>query len=88
MPNPITCGKDNQAITPSNTSPLLDATGKKRIQQIVGSFLYYASAVNPTILMSVSAITAQQSAPTEEILKHVNQFLDYMWVHPDAKNQM
>jgi hypothetical protein len=55
-PNPITYGKDNQATTPSDTSPLLDVAGKKRIQQIVGSFLYYAHAVNPTILMALSAI--------------------------------
>ncbi len=83
--NPITYGKDNQATTPSNTSPLLDAAGKKRIQQIVGSFLYYTQAVGPTILMALSAIAAQQSAPTEETLACVNQFLDYIWAHPDAK---
>jgi hypothetical protein len=59
-PNPIVYGKDNQAPTPGNTSPLLDATGKQRIQQIVGSFLYYARAVDPTILMALSAIATQQ----------------------------
>jgi hypothetical protein len=84
-PNPIVYGKDNQAPTPGDTSPLLDAAGKRRIQQIVGSFLYYARAVDPTILMALSAIAAQQSAPTEETLARVNQFLDYMWTHPDAK---
>ncbi len=82
--NPITYGRDNQATTPSNTSPLLDAAGKKRIQQIVGSFLFYAGAVNPTILMALSAIFAQ-NALTEETLMHVNQFLDYIWIHLDAK---
>jgi hypothetical protein len=59
-PNPIACGTDNQGtITLSNNSPLCNAAGKKRIQQIVGSFLYYAHAVNPTIFMALSAITAQ-----------------------------
>jgi hypothetical protein len=87
-PNLIAYGKDNQVMTPSNTSPLLDATGKKRIQQNVGSFLYYARAVAPTILMTLSAIAAQQSAPTEETLVRVNQSLDNMWMHPDAKNQI
>ncbi len=84
-PNPIAYGKDNQATTPSNTSPLLNATCKQRIQQIVSSFLYYGQAVNPTTLMALSAITAQQCAPTEETLKRVNQFLDYMWMHPNEK---
>jgi hypothetical protein len=84
-PHPITHGKDYQATTPSNTSPLLDAAGKKPIQKIVGSFLYYTRAVNLTILMALSGISTQQSAPTEETLAHVIQFLDCMWIYPDAK---
>jgi hypothetical protein len=43
----------------SNTSPLLDAAGKKQIQHIIGSFLYNAWAVDPTILMALSAISLQ-----------------------------
>ena len=84
LPNPIKYGKDNQAPSPLDDSPLLDAAGKKRVQQIVGSFLYYARAVDPTILMALSEISSQQSAPTENTMKRVNQFLDYMWTHPDA----
>ncbi len=41
-PNPITYGKDNQATTPADDSTLLNNDGKKQIQQVVGSFLYYA----------------------------------------------
>jgi hypothetical protein len=55
-PNPINYGKDNQAPTLTNKSPLLDDAGKKHIQQVVGSFLYYARAVNPTMLMALSDI--------------------------------
>jgi hypothetical protein len=84
-PNPITYDKDNQATTPADDSPLLDDAGKKQIQQVVGSFLYYAQAVNATILMALSDIATQQAAPTENTKKQVNQFLDYMWTHPDAK---
>ena len=84
MPNPIKYGKDNQAPSPLNDSPLLDEAGKKRVQQIVGGFLYYAQAVDPTILMALSEISSQQSTPTENTMKRVNQFLDYMWTHPDA----
>jgi hypothetical protein len=84
LPNAIQYGKDNQTPTPSNDSPLLDKAGKKRIQQIVGSFFYYAQAVDPTIVMALSDLSSQQSAPTENTMKQVNQFLDYMWAHPDA----
>jgi hypothetical protein len=58
-PNPITYGKDNQAPAPANESHHLNNAGKKCIQQDVGSFLYCAHAVNPTILMALSDIATQ-----------------------------
>ncbi len=36
-------GKAAQDLPPKDDSPLLDEKGKKRIQQEVGSFLYYAA---------------------------------------------
>ncbi len=36
------------------------------------------------ILMALSEISSQQAAPTENTMKCVNHFLDYMWTHPDA----
>jgi hypothetical protein len=73
--NPIKHGKENQAPSPLDDSPLLNEAGKKRVQQIVGSFLYYAQAVDPTILMALSEISSQQAAPTENTMKRVNHFL-------------
>ena len=34
--------------------------------------------------MALSDIATQQAAPTENTKKCVDQFLDYMWTHPDA----
>jgi hypothetical protein len=68
-PNPITYDKDNQATTPAEDSPLLNNAGKMRIQQVVGSFLYYAGAFDETILMALSDIATQQAAPTENTKK-------------------
>ena len=65
-------------------SPPLNNAGKKRIQQIIGIFLYYATAVDPTLLMALSNIACQSAAPTERTKQRVDQFLDYMWTHPDA----
>jgi hypothetical protein len=70
-PNLIKYGKDNQSLSPLDESPWLDRTKKKRIHQIVGSFLYYAQAVDPTIFVALSKIAAQQAAPTENTMKHV-----------------
>jgi hypothetical protein len=85
--NPIKYGQDNQATDPIDTSPKLDKANKKCIQQIVGSFLYYACTVNPTKLMALSAIASQQAAPTEDKCNCIKQFLDYMATHPNAKIQ-
>jgi hypothetical protein len=35
--------------------------------------------------MALSAITAQQSAPTEETLRVCTISFDYIWMHPDEK---
>jgi hypothetical protein len=83
-PNPIKYDKVNQSPSPLDKSPCLNKAQMKCIQQIVGSFLYYARAVDPTILMALSEIASQQAAPTENTMEHVNQFLDYMWTHPDV----
>ena len=87
VPNPIKYGKDNKLPSPVDKSPCLNKAQKKCIQQIVGSFLYYARAVDPTILMALSKIALQQAAPTENTMKCVNQFLDYMWTYPDVNIQ-
>jgi hypothetical protein len=86
-PNPIKYGQNNQATDPIDTSPELNKADKKHIQQIVGSFLYYARAVDPTILMALSAIASQEALPTEDTRNCLNQFLDYMATHPDAKKR-
>ena len=84
-PNPIKYGRKAQEPLPEDKSPPLDEKGKKYIQQVVGSFLYYARAVDPTILMALSSIAADQANPTENTMKRVRQFLDYMHTYPDAK---
>jgi hypothetical protein len=74
-PNPIKYGKDNQSPSSLDESSRLDEAQKKCIQQIVGSFLYYAQAVDPTILMALLEIALQQVAPTENTMISVNHFL-------------
>ncbi len=72
VPNPIKYGKDNQASSPLDKCPHLNEVQKKSIQQIVGSFLYYVQAVDPTILMALSEIALQQAAPIEDMMECVN----------------
>lgn len=81
---PIEYGAKKQLSTPEDKSPLLDKDKKKFIQEVTGVFLFYARAVDSTMLVALSAIAAEQAAPTENTLRKVNQFLDYAATHPDA----
>ena len=83
-PNPIKYGKQSNEIKQEPESPALEKEEKKYIQQVIGSFLYYARAVDMTILQALSEIAAQQSKPTEKTMQRVKQFLDYMHTNPNA----
>ena len=62
----------------------LDKKGKTYIQQVTGTFLYYARAVDPTMLVALSAIASAQANPTIETMAKCKLFLDYATTHPDA----
>ena len=55
-PEPKQFGTEAQAPLPPDSSPTLDKKGIKQVQQIVGSILYYARAVDMTVLMALSLI--------------------------------
>ncbi len=57
-----------QAPLPPNSLPKLDVKGIKRVQQIVGSILYYARAVDMTILMALSLIAVEQAKAMEKTM--------------------
>ena len=46
-------------------APTLSKDKTKRIQQIVGSFLFYTRAIDLTIIKTLNTLGTQQSAPTE-----------------------
>ena len=83
-PSPIQYGKASQNTLPPDESPALDADGIKYLQQVIGSFLYYARATDTTIPHTLSELASEQSTATENTLKKCKQFLDYMATHPDA----
>ena len=67
-----------------DTSPTLDPKGTKRIQSIVGSLLYYARAIDSTLLPSLNSIGAQQSAPTAATHQRCKCLLDYVATYPNV----
>ncbi len=59
-PEPKKFGLDTQAALLPDATPVLDAKRIKQIQQIVGSILYYARAVDMTVLMALSSIAVEK----------------------------
>ena len=71
-------------LAPSDDSPLLNPIQTKHIQSVVGSFLYYARAVDPTMLPALNEIGAQQSALTQKTLAATKVLCDYASTYPNA----
>ena len=76
-------GAKAQYVEAEDLSPPLSISDKK----IIGShgfFLYYAQAVDPTMLAAPVSIVAHQANPTYHTMQKVKQFLDCAAIHPYA----
>ena len=71
-------------MDPINTSPPLSHEFCKLIQQVVGTFLYYVHAVNPTMLTALSDISSQQSHAMANMASALTKFLNYCASHQNA----
>jgi hypothetical protein len=80
---PIQYGTRVQRVEVNTTQPL-SPKEIKLAQDIVGTLLYYAQAVDPTLLATLSAIAACQSNSTRAVADVCHQLLDYVATHPNA----
>ena len=69
---------------PDTTAPL-ELSEVKRIQKIVGTLLYYAQAVDATMLVALGKISAQQSIATQSTSKGMKHLL-YTVTHIPTPN--
>jgi hypothetical protein len=68
-PSPKQYGAKAQAPLPIDISPKLSPDKMKEIQRIVGSILYYAHAMNITVLMALSSIAIEKTKGTTNTMK-------------------
>ena len=54
------------------------------VQQVCGSFLYYAIAIDNTILPALSDISLEQSKATTNTAKQVAKLLNYLASNPQV----
>ena len=76
-------GAKAQFTQDNNSTDLLDDKRKKWIQEIVGSLLLYALAVDNKLLVALSAIATHQPNATVATEQAVNHLLDYVSPYPN-----
>jgi hypothetical protein len=67
------------------TSPALSDKEVNKIQQITGTLLYYARAVDPTSIMPINVLASEQSRATAHTADKVIKLLNYCNTHPETK---
>ena len=77
-------GQRIQQATIKSSSPTLNEKQTKVIQAIVGTLLYYARGVDPTMLPALNEISTEQAAPTLDTERKVKLLMDYAYTHPNA----
>jgi hypothetical protein len=77
-------GAKAQSPLPQDDTRKLTDKEIKQVPKMVGSTLYYARAVDMTVLMASSSIASEQTKGTKCTLEKAYQVLDYLASHPDA----
>jgi hypothetical protein len=80
LESPMQGGWDSE-----NNGQAADEQQKKRIQQMIGVLLYYARAVDPTILVRISKLSTELATATVGTLKATESVLQYAATNPRAK---
>ena len=69
---------------PTDDSAKLSPHAIKCLQQIVGTFLFYSRAVDPTMLTALSIIATEQTQGTHSTKEKAEHFLMYAASYPDT----
>jgi hypothetical protein len=77
-------GKHTHDVLPDAPSEPLTPEQIQELQEIIGVFLFYARAVDPTMITPLSKIASKQSEPTTLLTPEVDRFLQYASKYPNA----
>ena len=67
-----------------DTTPALDATDKLRILEVLGTLLFYARAIDSTLLTAIGELATEHSQSTTHTMDKSAQLFNYCATHPDA----
>jgi hypothetical protein len=77
-------GAAPQMTAPPDTSATLSALEITTLQQIICTLLYYARAVDSSMLVALGSLASAQTKATTNTMKAARQLLDYAATHPQA----
>jgi hypothetical protein len=83
--NPPIYGAKTQYVEDETTSPALYNKDEHKLQQLTGTLLYYARAVDPTLIMPINVLASEQSRATSVTADKVINLLNYCNTHPETK---
>jgi Reverse transcriptase (RNA-dependent DNA polymerase) len=77
-------GATTQLTEPIDDSEPLNKAETKQLQKIIGTFFYYARAVDNTMLVALGSLAAAQAKGTQQTAIACTKLLNYAATHPDA----
>ena len=69
---------------PHDNATKLTPQAIKQLQKIVGTFLFYSRAIDPSMLTALSIIATEQTQGTQTTKEKAEHFLTYATTHPNA----
>ena len=77
-------GAKIQYAPPLDDGQILSPKEITQVQKVVGKLLYYALAVDNTILVILGDLASAQTKSTQTTVKAITHLLNYMATHPEA----
>ena len=85
--NQPTYGAKQQYADNEDDTPKLAPSSIKKVQEIVGTLLYYALAIDNTMLVALGDLASAQTQPTEATWNKIIWILNYAATYPEAEIQ-
>jgi hypothetical protein len=73
-----------QQYATRDEAPILGAADTKRVQEVLGTLMYYARAVHNTMLAALGSIASCQTHATTATMEAILQLLNYCATHTDT----
>jgi hypothetical protein len=77
-------GAKIQYSTPTDESAALPASDRQRLQEIIGTLLYYGRAIDSSLLVALGTLSAAQTKGTHATALACTQLLNYCATHPNT----